>query len=247
MDKAQKRAAKAAKRAARAAARDQALSDIPILWVDPTGVERYHRGFHCRECKSFNEQDMGAEAIEEYRRIREDHEWPEPRPTITCQCGAEVEMNSAGLDAEYRAPSTGQVFERVRDLPPGAVWAQRPRDLGERQLCNWISNKDEAGKPFPEPKKGEGGKQIRFMDRPGRDGRVLICRMPDGHDWVIDSRANNCTLPLDDKHWCWVREGRPEDGTLNVSKSGRTCSAGAGSIATPGYHGFLRHGRLVRC
>jgi hypothetical protein len=222
---------------------------IPILWVEPTGVERYHRGYHCPECKAFTEENMPEEAIEEYRRIcAPEWQWPEPRPTITCKCGATVAMNSAGLDAEYHAPSTGEVFERLRDLPPGAVWAQR--QWHERGLHNWISNRDSDGQPFPDPPEGEG-KRIRFMERPHPDdGRVLICRLPDGHDWVIDSRCNNCDLLLDDEHWCWNRSGRPEDGTLDVrrSKPGQTsCTVGAGSIQTGRWHGYLHNGRLVGC
>lgn len=30
-----------------------------------------------------------------------------------------------------------------------------------------------------------------------------------------------------------------------VAKNGLTCAAGAGSIATPNWHGYLRHGELV--
>lgn len=81
----------------------------------------------------------------------------------------------------------------------------------------------------------------------GPDGRSLICKLPDGHDWMIDGRASNCTLPDDTVHKCWVRHGRPEDGTLHVDKNGVTCAAGAGSIATPKYHGFLHHGHLTDC
>jgi hypothetical protein len=252
-----RRAAKKARRAARTIRPDVVVQPsitippegIPILWVEPTGVERYHRGFHCRECKAFTEQDMPGEAIEEYRRIcAPKWEWPEPRPTIRCKCGATVAMNSAGLDAEYHAPSTGEVFERIRDLPHGAVWAQKVwRE--DRELNNWISHRDEDGTPFPPPKEGEGGR-IRFLDRPHEDdGRVLIVRLPDGHDWEIDSRANNCTLPLDDAHWCWNRSGRPEDRTLDVRKGKpgqTTCGAGGGSIQTGRWHGFLHGGKLVQ-
>jgi hypothetical protein len=81
----------------------------------------------------------------------------------------------------------------------------------------------------------------------GPDGRCLIVRLPDGRDWMIDSRAKNCTLPDDKVHKCWIRHGRPEDGTLHVDKQGVTCAAGDGSIATAGYHGFLHGGYLVRC
>jgi hypothetical protein len=222
-----------------------------ILWVQPTGVKRYHRGFHCRDkaCGHYTKVNMPADQIAEYERIcGDDHEWPEPRPTITCKCGAVVEMNSAGLDTEYQAPSTGEVFERLRELPPGAVWAQQPWQ--ERGLHNWISHRDAEGNPFPKPKKGRG-QSIRFLDRPHPDdGRVLVCRLPDGHDWVIDSRCNNCPLPLDDEHWCWNRSGRPEDGTLDVRKGKpgqTTCSAGAGSIRTGRWHGFLHSGALKTC
>jgi hypothetical protein len=242
MGKAAKRAAKAAKRQRRQAQLAQQYRDIPIIWCEPTGVVRAHRGHWCDACKTYTQTEA---PIEEW-----DADWPEPRPTVPCRtCGEPARMNSKGLDDEMRRPDTGEVFRSYADLPIGAVWEQqpwRPRGGEYEPRRNWRSNRDEEGKPFPAPKEGEGGR-CRFVDRPGKDGRVLICRLPDRTDWVIDSRANNCTLPLDDKHWCWVREGRPEDGTLNIGKGGRTCSAGAGSIATGGYHGFLRHGRLVSC
>jgi hypothetical protein len=78
----------------------------------------------------------------------------------------------------------------------------------------------------------------------GPDGRSLNVKVPGGGEWCIDSRANNCTLPKDDVHKCWVRHGRPEDGTLHVDKNGVTCAAGAGSIQTRNWHGFLHNGVL---
>lgn len=83
--------------------------------------------------------------------------------------------------------------------------------------------------------------------RANADGRYLCVRCPTGHEWDIDSRASNCTLPHDDAHRCWVRHGSPEDGTLHVDKNGLTCGAGAGSIVLPGWHGFLHNGHLVSC
>lgn len=80
----------------------------------------------------------------------------------------------------------------------------------------------------------------------GPDGHCLTVRCPDGRDWVIDSKASNCTMPNDrgpyDKaHRCWVRHGTPP--LITVDKNGRTCGAGAGSIDTKHkYHGFLRDG-----
>lgn len=84
----------------------------------------------------------------------------------------------------------------------------------------------------------------------GPDGRVLVCKVPAPErsggktDWIIDSRASNCTMPEEWTHRCWVRHGKPEDGTLHVDKNGNTCGAGGGSIVTPGWHGFLHGGVL---
>lgn len=87
-----------------------------------------------------------------------------------------------------------------------------------------------------------------FHHRPewcGPDGRSLVVVCPDGRQWMIDSRASNCTMPDDKVHKCWVRHGSPEAGDLHVDKDGVTCAAGAGSIDTGGYHGFLHHGAFT--
>lgn len=77
---------------------------------------------------------------------------------------------------------------------------------------------------------------------------VLIVKLPLGGEWVIDSQANNCTIPDDrkqERHHCWVISGTLPD--ITAGKGGATCAAGAGSIAAPGYHGFLRNGFLEEC
>ena len=71
----------------------------------------------------------------------------------------------------------------------------------------------------------------------------LIVRCPTRRDWGIDSRCSNCGSPEDKLHRCWVRHGDPPN--ITVDKNGLTCSAGAGSIALPDWHGFLRGGELV--
>ncbi len=71
----------------------------------------------------------------------------------------------------------------------------------------------------------------------------LMAVLPNGHEWDIDSRASNCTMPNDKLHRCWVRHGEPPD--VHVDKNGVTCAAGAGSIAVPGYHGFLHNGEFT--
>jgi hypothetical protein len=76
-------------------------------------------------------------------------------------------------------------------------------------------------------------------------GRYLIVRLPNGRDWAIDDEASNCTRKGDESHRCWVRHGEPPN--LTVDKNGETCAAGAGSILSGDYHGFLRNGVLTSC
>lgn len=80
----------------------------------------------------------------------------------------------------------------------------------------------------------------------GPDGNSLAVKTPGG-DWLVDSRASNCTKPDDKEHKCWVRHGDPKTGQVHVDKNGNTCAAGAGSIMINGYHGFLHNGELVSC
>lgn len=74
-------------------------------------------------------------------------------------------------------------------------------------------------------------------------GKHLHVVLPNGHPWDIDSRANNCTRPDDRTHRCWVRDGEPP--MVTAGKDGDTCSAGAGSILSGDYHGFLQNGILT--
>lgn len=79
----------------------------------------------------------------------------------------------------------------------------------------------------------------------GADGISLVVKLPGGHEWMPASRASNCTRPDDDQHRCWVRHGDARKAECTVDKNGDTCKAGAGSIKTDKYHGFLRKGFLV--
>lgn len=80
----------------------------------------------------------------------------------------------------------------------------------------------------------------------GPDGRCLVVKTPGG-DWIINSRASNCTMKDNTVHRCWVQHGSPEQGDLHVDKNGYTCAAGAGSIIIGSYHGFLLNGMLTDC
>lgn len=81
-----------------------------------------------------------------------------------------------------------------------------------------------------------------FWDNEAEAPLTVIC--PNGHEWIIDSRASNCTMKEDRQHRCWVRHGIPP--MITVDKNGFTCSAGAGSIQAGDWHGFLRNGELVQ-
>jgi hypothetical protein len=77
----------------------------------------------------------------------------------------------------------------------------------------------------------------------GGDGRSMVVKCPpDGYEWHIDGRASNCDMKDDTKHRCWIRHGEPP--FITVDKNGFTCGAGAGSIQTPSWHGFLKNGIL---
>ncbi len=76
------------------------------------------------------------------------------------------------------------------------------------------------------------------------DGRHLVCILPDGSFWDVDSRASNCASPQETTHRCWVRRGIPP--RVTAGKDGPTCAAGAGSIqGHHGWHGFLDDGWLT--
>jgi hypothetical protein len=75
------------------------------------------------------------------------------------------------------------------------------------------------------------------------DGNHLLVTLPDRSIWDVDSRANNCSRPNDTEHRCWVRDGKIPK--ITAGKDGNTCSAGAGSIQSGSWHGFLRNGYLV--
>jgi hypothetical protein len=150
-------------------------------------------------------------------------------PSACAYCGAPVPEDGLPDGAwEPILTAAGQEIVRaVRQVYPSRLYdtasgAPEPGDVF------WISVH-------------EGDSCYQWDDCPGPHCHGIL---PNGHDWDIDGRASNCTLPKDRRHRCWVRTGSPEAGTLHVDKGGRpgdppTCSAGAGSIAAPGWHGHL--------
>lgn len=81
----------------------------------------------------------------------------------------------------------------------------------------------------------------------GDDGIALTVVCPPGGlsaHWNVDAPASNCTRQ-GEPHRCWCRHGDPRTEPVTVDKDCDTCTAGAGSIATSDWHGFLRAGALV--
>lgn len=126
-------------------------------------------------------------------------------------------------DYQFNEFDTHQVFGRklMKNKETGEVLQEDQLPVGAMWYCDWYNS---------------------FFG-PGPDGHSLVVRLPGNFDWNVDGEANNCTRKGDRSHKCWIREGAPPNVT--AGKNGNTCSAGAGSIAVPGYHGFLRNGYLV--
>jgi|SRR5579864_4207448 len=139
--------------------------------------------------------------------------WP-----AKCECGFEFTPDSSrstGGGSEYRRSDTGEVKDRLRDFPAGAMWR-----------ATWY--------------KSAAGLYGHDWDN-ATEPPLIVCTP--GGSWNIDSRASNCTMPNDRTHRCWIRHGVPPE--ITVDKSGFTCQAGAGSIQCGNYHGFLQNGYLT--
>lgn len=162
-----------------------------------------------------------------------------------CGCCSAREEISREMDPEAKdiPESLGDYSEE--DFPSVCSKCRKPR--GDAKLKRALSREPIFNTKSESP---EPGDMFWFPDWLGDcfdwdncDGKHLKVILPNGDEWDVDGRATNCTMPNDRKHRCWVREGTPPN--VHVSKKGPTCGAGAGSIASGKYHGFLRHGKLV--
>lgn len=160
-----------------------------------------------------------------------------------CACGF------AFTEKAYRSGSYPRVYRRV---DTGALMTTDEAPAGAIWRSTWYEEN------YPEYR--------------GPDGRTYIAKCPGGSQWVIDSRANNCTSPCKHcgqpyfahhrrkehpkacekyedarPHKCWVRAGVAPLLSVTKGKPGESCKAGAGSILTSNYHGHLRNGEFVSC
>ncbi len=159
------------------------------------------------------------------------------------------------VDRPIDAPSVDRPF--MEDIDP-AIWPIKC------DRCDYIFSPEDE-KQINEDRlyvRPDTGETFRLQDAPpgaiyradwmedlpawrGPDGRCLVVVLPNGHPWMIDGLANNCTDRedfMEGGHKCWVREG--EAPLLTVGKRGKTCAAGAGSILSGDYHGFLTNGEF---
>lgn len=206
----------------------------PVFWTERTGsAVRSLRRFtldeadHCTEERRYHH---ASTPIGEFQLILRDayiaaldpteYAGDERWPTTCAACGrlfTDDDRWQVQQEPIYGA-ADGRHWPQ-RDLPPGAMYD-----------AEWL----------PDSWKGS-------------DGIGLTVILPDNTPWHVDSRASNCTMketdPTFSLHKCWVRTGDPRSDppVVTVSKAGPTCAAGAGSIASPGYHGFLTDGALIEC
>lgn len=120
---------------------------------------------------------------------------------------------------------------------------QRP-DTGQLHVLHQSAPADDLGAPSAPPGAMWNAWWMGEWSK-GADDICLMVRLPNGHDWMVDSEANNCTRKGDHSHKCWVRTGDPRDAHVTAGKTGDTCAAGAGSILAGDYHGFLVDGTLT--
>jgi len=184
-------------------------------------------------------KDRGCEASVKLAdsAVREDWEpcgqpeqYPDDRwPTACAACGRAFQPNAhrqVHKDRLYDSPSG-------KPEPGDMYWTDQ--EHWEQDVTGW----------FDKAKQERPCKPTRCLARwTNCDGRHLHVVLPDGHVWNASGRASNCGLEDDQEHRCWVLTGEPPK--ITASKSGRTCQAGAGSIASAsGWHGFLVNGVLA--
>ena len=197
---------------------------IKCFWLEPTDRERrylrrYARGSKCPGPMGYHDAMVFLDEAEEI--IGPDGYWKDSGQTASDFEGHPLWPAHCTCGYEFQSTDERQLFSEhlYRRTDTGEEMTLRDAPDGAMWNAFWMPSAEKQP-----------------------DGRYIICRVPNGHDWSIDGPASNCTRP-NKKHNCWVRHGEPPN--LTVDKNGNTCAAGAGSILTKDWHGFLRNGELV--
>lgn len=195
--------------------------------------------------------------------------WLEPTRTVRRELRRYVSSARGGRcpgplgyhDAETFIDVVPGIFDErgfLTELPAGD-FAGDPR-WPMQCSCGYVFKPEDERQVFTSPlyRRADTGDEMTLRDAPpgamwdawwygewspGPDGKHLIVKCPNGHEWFIDGPASNCTMKYDHVHRCWVRHGEPP--LITVDKNGLTCAAGAGSIQAGDYHGFLRNGEFT--
>lgn len=214
----------------------------PFKCVDSNGQSHsYHNGMTL--IGDFPVEDIvdvvGGQQYKSYRLANgmpsraDDLQWQNHTgwPTTCEHCGHDFNTSTNRVEKQVcekrrlykRADGQSDLFTpedglfTLEDAPVGAMW-----------FSDWL----------PAHMAGPDGKTLFVMCPNDNQGGATSKR-----EWMVDGRASNCTMPNDNTHRCWVRHG--DAPVITVDKNGNTCQAGAGSIAMPGWHGFLVKGYLV--
>lgn len=198
---------------------------IKCFWLEPTDREkRYLRRYKNLPCPLSSYHDAMVFLEESHEVMRADGRcWEDDGKTEKDFAGHPLWPTHCQCGYEFQPKDEWQLFYShiYRRADTGEEMTIRDAPEGAMWDATW------------------------FHDIPGwcgDDGRSIMCRVPKKHDWHIDGGCSNCTRP-NEPHKCWVRHGQPPN--LTVDKNGNTCAAGAGSILTADWHGFLRNGELV--
>jgi hypothetical protein len=242
------------------------LMGVKVFWLEPTDLERVTlrryrsssfaapdgsvvtragcplpQGYHDRSVIIIDQRPCEDHSIADPDYLQEQGVFSaptkdDPRWPTHCDCGyafAPDDPWQVFPEQLFRGAPDGLLYT-LRAAPPGAMWD-----------ATWLKDTEWAVGP---------------------DGISLHVRLPNGHDWCVDQEASNCTrtqwLPgtyvggdgverhaekmwKGRTHYCWIRHGDPRTGNVHVDKDGDTCAAGAGSIQSGNYHGFLHNGELT--
>lgn len=158
--------------------------------------------------------------------------------------GSSIEKGPALTDPRWPVKCSACRY-RFKSTDPRQLWRERLY-LYRGIYGNWLVV---PGRNTPPGALWDSTAWSKRWGHIGPDGIGITVTCPGGTSWEIDGQASNCTRKTDHVHRCWVRSGKPNDPQgkrwgkpLDVGKNGNTCAAGAGSIAVPGYHGFLHDG-----
>lgn len=229
--------------------------NVPVFFTKPAGIERVslrryrgsyeggscphpgNWGYHNAEfflgemperldrSKPFDSGRGYYGAPWEVEEFADNPNWP-----ARCACGYEF------TDKDHRQIFTDDVMIRADGL--GGKYSRRHAPVGMMWDAAWWQ---------PRHKSVNGG--VGWINV-GPDGLTLVVAVPSQDckgqwsttDFMPEMRASNCDRKDDGEHHCWVRHGDARKNECHIDKNGLTCNAGAGSIVTNGWHGFIHHG-----